>query len=65
MGIRYSRNGLYRISQRLDPAAQAAQAERRHGLPQLRRGADVALRRVERHAHLKPLVTQGILAHRA
>jgi hypothetical protein len=41
----------------LDALAQTAQAERRHGLPQLRRRGDVAAPPVEGDAHLQPLVT--------
>jgi len=51
--------------QRLDAAAQAAQAERRHGLAQLGHGADVTTPLVEGDADLKPLVTHWYLAHRA
>ncbi|TMJ95308.1 MAG: hypothetical protein E6G77_20740 [Alphaproteobacteria bacterium] len=55
-----------RASQRdLDLAAQPAQAEREHGLPQLRRRADVAAPLVEGDAHLQPLVTHWYLAHPA
>jgi hypothetical protein len=44
----------------LDTAAQAAQAEREHGLPQLRRRGDVAAPLVEGDAHLQPLVTHWV-----
>jgi hypothetical protein len=40
--------------------AQAAQAERGHGLPQLGRSADVAAPLVEAHADLKPLGTHWV-----
>src|SRR4029453_2890220 len=43
---------------------QAAQAEREHGLPQLRRRDDVAAPLVEGDADLEPVVTHWYLAHR-
>src|SRR6476620_7755321 len=43
----------------LDLAAQAAQAERHHSLPQFRCAADVAAF-VKRHADFKPLVTHWV-----
>jgi hypothetical protein len=46
-----------RQHQRLNPPPQAAQGERRHRLPQLRRGGDVAATLVEGDAHLEPVVT--------
>ena len=45
--------------QRLDLAAQAAQAERHHRLPQFRRAADVAAF-VKRDADFKPLVRHWV-----
>jgi hypothetical protein len=41
--------------QRLDALAQAGQAQCDYRLAQLRRGADVALRRIEGDVYLKPL----------
>jgi hypothetical protein len=49
---------VIRQQQRLDLAAQAAQAERHHSLPQFRCAADVAAF-VKRDADFKPLVTIG------
>ena len=50
-------DGLVRHHQRLDLAAQAAQAERHDGRPQLGRAGDVAVPLVERDARLLPLLT--------
>ena len=49
------------IRQHRDPLPQAAQAERHHRLPQLRRAADVAAF-VKRHVDLKPVAAHH---HRA
>ena len=51
---------VVRQHQDLDAAAQAAQAERDHRLAQLGRAGDVAAPLVERHIHLKPLVTHWV-----
>ena len=48
--------------QRLDLAAQAAQAQCHHRLTQLGRAADVAAPLVERDADLKPLVNVALRA---
>jgi hypothetical protein len=48
---------VVRQHQRFDAPAQAAQAERGHGLPQVEGGGDVAAPLVEAHAHLEPVVT--------
>ena len=45
--------------------AQAAEAERRHGLTQLARAGDVAVPRVERDADFKPLVRHWYVVLRA
>ena len=46
--------------QRLDLAAQASQAERHDGRPQLGRAGDVAVALVEGDAHLQPLLTHWV-----
>jgi hypothetical protein len=52
--------------QRLDAAAQAAQAERRHGLPQVGRAGDVAAPLIEAEGDLSNRSSRiGYLAHRA
>src|SRR6478609_3015030 len=44
----------------LDTAAQAAQTQCDYRLAQPGRGGDVAALRVERHAHLQPLLTHWV-----
>src|SRR6476469_8524435 len=53
-------DGLVRHHQRLDLAAQAAQAERHLSLPQFRCAGDVAAPLVEGDAHLQPLLTHWV-----